>query len=44
MLLASRPSAADKVAALRQAITRGTLSMPGCFNAPVAMMAEKLGF
>jgi methylisocitrate lyase len=44
MLLTPRPSAADKIAALRQAIAAGTVSMPGCFNAPVAMMAEKLGF
>ncbi|MDA0336729.1 MAG: methylisocitrate lyase [bacterium] len=44
MLLASRPTAADKIATFRRAITSGTVSMPGCFNAPVAMMAESLGF
>lgn len=44
MLLSQRPTPADKIAALRQAIAAGTVSMPGCFNAPVAMMAERLGF
>jgi methylisocitrate lyase len=44
MLLSDRPSAADKAAALRKAIDAGTVPMPGCFNAPVAMLAERLGF
>jgi methylisocitrate lyase len=44
MLLASRPDAADKISNLRRAIANGTVSMPGCFNAPVAMMAQSLGF
>ncbi|MBT3346151.1 MAG: methylisocitrate lyase [Gemmatimonadetes bacterium] len=37
-------TAADKAARLRQAIGEGTVTMPGCFNAPVAMMAQQLGF
>lgn len=44
MLLSQRPTPADKIATLRQAIAKGTVSMPGCFNAPVAMTAERLGF
>lgn len=44
MLLSQRPTPADKIAALRRAISARTVSMPGCFNAPVAMMAERLGF
>lgn len=44
MLLSPRPSAAAKATQLRRLIADGTVSMPGCFNAPVGMMAEKLGF
>ena len=44
MLLSQRTPPPDKAAALRRALTAGTVVMPGCFNAPVAMLAEKLGF
>ncbi|HJP33929.1 MAG TPA: methylisocitrate lyase [Candidatus Latescibacteria bacterium] len=44
MLLGPRKSAADKATTLRQVIAAGTVAMPGCFNAPVAMLAEKQGF
>ncbi len=44
MLLSQRTPPPDKAAALRRAIAAGTVVMPGCFNAPVAMLAEKLGF
>ncbi len=44
MLLSQRTPPADKAAALRRAIAAGTVVMPGCFNAPVAMLAQKLGF
>jgi methylisocitrate lyase len=33
-----------KTTALRQAIKDGVLVLPGAFNAPVAMMAERIGF
>lgn len=44
MLLSQRTPPADKAAALRRAIAAGTVVMPGCFNATVAMLAQKLGF
>ena len=44
MLLSQRTPPADKAAALRRAIAAGTVVMPGCFNAPVAMLAQRLGF
>ncbi|MBI92066.1 MAG: methylisocitrate lyase [Gemmatimonadaceae bacterium] len=44
MNLTNPTSAADKASRLRQAIATGTVTMPGCFNAPVAMMAQQLGF
>ena len=44
MLLSHRTPPADKAAALRRAIAAGTVVMPGCFNAPVAMLAQRLGF
>ena len=44
MLLSQRTPPPDKAAALRRALAAGTVVMPGCFNAPVAMLAEKLGF
>ena len=44
MNLTNRPTSADKVARLRESIATGTVTMPGCFNAPVAMMAQQLGF
>ncbi len=44
MLLSQRTPPPDKAAALRRAIAAGSVVMPGCFNAPVAMLAEKLGF
>lgn len=37
-------SGADKTRRLRQAVEAGTVTMPGCFNAPVAMLAEQMGF
>jgi methylisocitrate lyase len=44
MLLASDQSPIDKPRCLRQQLEAGTVSMPGAFNAPVAMLAEQLGF
>jgi methylisocitrate lyase len=44
MLLASDQSTIDKPRCLRQQLEAGTVSMPGAFNAPVAMLAEQLGF
>ena len=44
MNLTNPTSAADKASRLRQAIATDTVTMPGCFNAPVAMMAQQLGF
>ncbi len=44
MNLTNPTSAADKASRLRQAIATDTVIMPGCFNAPVAMMAQQLGF
>ena len=44
MLLSQRTPPADKATALRRAISAGTVVMPGCFNAPVAMLAQRLGF
>jgi len=44
MNLTNPTSAADKASRLRQAISTDTVTMPGCFNAPVAMMAQQLGF
>ena len=44
MLLRPRKSPAGKCAAFRGAIVRKTVVMPGVFNAPVAMLAERTGF
>ncbi|MEE3263614.1 MAG: methylisocitrate lyase [Candidatus Latescibacterota bacterium] len=44
MNLTNPTSASDKASRLRQAIATDTVTMPGCFNAPVAMMAQQLGF
>ncbi|MEE3337690.1 MAG: methylisocitrate lyase [Candidatus Latescibacterota bacterium] len=44
MNLTNPTSAADKASRLRQVIATDTVTMPGCFNAPVAMMAQQLGF
>ena len=45
MLLKGRPEDQNKAAALRALLQRpGALSMPGAFNAPVAMTAQDLGF
>jgi methylisocitrate lyase len=44
LLLSPRTSPDDKAAALRRAISKGTVVMPGCFNAAVAMLAQRLGF
>ena len=44
MLLRPRKSPAGKCAAFRGAIARKTVVMPGVFNAPVAMLAERTGF
>jgi methylisocitrate lyase len=43
LLSPSTPPAA-KAAALRRAIGAGTVVMPGCFNASVALLAQRLGF
>ena len=44
MLLKSEPQAESKAAVLRRLIAEKTVAMPGAFNAPVAMMAERTGF
>ena len=44
MLLDRQQSAADKARTLRRLIGEKTVSMPGAFNAPVALMAQQLGF
>ena len=44
MLLSGKSSGADKAARLRQAISERTVAMPGSFNAPVAMLCERVGF
>ena len=44
MLLAAEKEPVDKPRSLRQQIATGTVTMPGAFNAPVAMLAEQLGF
>lgn len=38
------PTRADKPAALRRLIATGNVAMPGAFNAPVAMLAQRQGF
>ena len=43
-MLSPRTSAADKARRLRQLISEKTVAMPGAFNAPVAMLAERIGF
>jgi methylisocitrate lyase len=42
MLLAERGG--DRAKDLRRLITGSTVSMPGVFNAPVAMLAQRMGF
>ncbi|MBI2502672.1 MAG: methylisocitrate lyase [Candidatus Latescibacteria bacterium] len=44
MLLRSPDPPVDKPRALRRLIAEGTVVMPGAFNAPVAMLAQQLGF
>ena len=44
MLLKPRNSSTDKCNLLRCAIAKKTVVMPGVFNAPVAMLAESIGF
>ena len=44
MLLTADKDPADKAGALRRLIADKTLVMPGSFNAPVAMLAQDLGF
>lgn len=44
MLLRSSDPPADKARTLRRLIAEGTVVMPGAFNAPVAMLAEQMGF
>lgn len=44
MNLTPSVTAADKAARLRQAIAAGTVTMPGCFNASVAMLAQQMEF
>ena len=44
MGLSPKTSAADKARRLRQLISEKTVAMPGSFNAPVAMLAERIGF
>ena len=44
MLLAADEPSANRPRALRQLIEEKTLVLPGVFNAPVAMLAERLGF
>ncbi len=44
MGLSPKNSAADKARRLRQLISEKTVAMPGSFNAPVAMLAERIGF
>jgi methylisocitrate lyase len=44
MLLRSQDSPGEKPRSLRQLIKEKTVLMPGVFNAPVAMLAERLGF
>ena len=44
MLLKPRNSSTDKCNLLRCAIAEKTVVMPGVFNAPVAMLAESIGF
>jgi methylisocitrate lyase len=44
LLLKPRTSPARKCAAFRGAIAGKTVVMPGVFNAPVAMLAERTGF
>ncbi len=44
-MLIDRPhSGADKARTLRRLIGEKTVAMPGAFNAPVALMAQQLGF
>ncbi len=44
MLLRSPHPPADKPRTLRRLIAEGTVVLPGAFNAPVAMLAQQLGF
>ena len=44
MLLKPADPPLDKPRTLRQLIAEGTVVMPGAFNAPVAMLAQQLGF
>ena len=44
MLLKGRPRTETKARTLRRLIAEKTVAMPGVFNAPVAMLAERTGF
>ena len=44
MLLKNEARAESKAGVLRRLIAEKTVAMPGAFNAPVAMMAERTGF
>jgi methylisocitrate lyase len=44
MLLKPQANAPDKAALLRRLMAEKTLALPGVFNAPVAMLAQGLGF
>ena len=44
MLLKGDPQARSKAGVLRRLVAEKTVAMPGAFNAPVAMLAERTGF
>ena len=44
MLLKNEARTESKAGVLRRLIAEKTVAMPGAFNAPVAMMAERTGF
>ena len=44
MLLTPDTSSASKARRLRELVGRASVVMPGAFNAPVAMLAERIGF
>lgn len=44
MLLKAAASPLDKPRTLRRLLAEGTVVLPGAFNAPVAMLAEQMGF
>lgn len=44
MLLKGEPQTESKASVLRRLVAQKTVAMPGAFNAPVAMMAERTGF